>query len=231
LQTPRAVVVAENGLNLRSGPGINYDVISYLSTDTVLEIWGRDASKRWIQVSPVDSLTTGWVSANYVAIETNLTSIPVVEVPPLPSPSPTYTPTSAVEYKYESGPRLFEPRPFASVPIGEAVRFSWEEFPLDEYEYYSIRVLRDDFAPENACIHFQTRDPEVILELNCPAGAYTWSVAIALDLSEGNRLEWQENSRKNELNPLGIGMPHPGRPSDGGSDEGNDAQPILAPDG
>lgn len=65
-----AVVVSPVGLNLRAGPGTNYEVAGYLEKGqrlTVLE-WNSDRS--WIRVVPVESNKTGWVSAapEYVQI-------------------------------------------------------------------------------------------------------------------------------------------------------------------
>lgn len=84
---PDAVVVAP-ALNLRSGPGVEYDPpIASLRNDDKLDIIGRISSNRWIQVIPFDRSISGWVSAwpEYVQVNVDLTSIPVVETPATPT--------------------------------------------------------------------------------------------------------------------------------------------------
>jgi hypothetical protein len=63
-QTPEAVVVSVKGLNLRTGPGTEYPILSAFAYNDILEIQGRVPSDGWIQVVPANSNTTkGWVIA------------------------------------------------------------------------------------------------------------------------------------------------------------------------
>lgn len=80
-------------LNLRAGPGANFDVIRQLVGGDVMDVIGRNAGNSWVEVVLPDG-TQGWVSTRYVA-----TSLPVtsylqtsptgITTPPYQQPVPT----------------------------------------------------------------------------------------------------------------------------------------------
>jgi hypothetical protein len=137
---------------------------------------------------------------------------------PIP-PSPTPIPTPTIQYEY--GPKLYEPRPWTVYSVGDTVRFTWERFDLKPDQHYSIRVVLDIEPEPPACIHTQTqnpedptKNPEVLLKLDCPAGGYYWSVVVVTKLPEGSEREWREDSKLNHKNYFGIGVPHRNTPPD-----------------
>lgn len=93
---PRGRVVAPQGLNVRSGPGVNFPTIGLARNGTEGEIVGRSADNRWwAAVVPFAPNGIGWVSADFV-LATNTENVPVIEVPPpviiVPTAAPTPTP-------------------------------------------------------------------------------------------------------------------------------------------
>lgn len=103
--TPRVTANA-SAVNLRLGPGINYDPVGILLAGQSLEIVGRNADASWWQVTTADGLR--WIAAS-VTVATNIHSgIPVIQTPPTPtSPPPTNTPipppptpTPVPQYQY-----------------------------------------------------------------------------------------------------------------------------------
>jgi uncharacterized protein YgiM (DUF1202 family) len=58
-------------VNLRSGPGAGYPVVTILFNGQLLTVLGRNVDNSWVQVQLIGG-TTGWVNARYVA-----TSVPV----------------------------------------------------------------------------------------------------------------------------------------------------------
>ena len=93
------VTAGENDVNMRSGPGTEYDVVSTLEAGQSLEIVGRNADSSWWQVSTSDGLC--WV-ADSVSTASNVDdSIPVIEAPPAPIPT---EPPSTVESTTEPLP-------------------------------------------------------------------------------------------------------------------------------
>ncbi|MBI1257256.1 MAG: SH3 domain-containing protein [Chloroflexi bacterium] len=87
---PTCRVLVNTALNLRSGPGINYNIISLLATGTVAPITGRVGDNSWYQIRV--GVTTGWVSSAYVTLYGNCQNVGIPPIPP--TPTPHYTPTS-----------------------------------------------------------------------------------------------------------------------------------------
>jgi hypothetical protein len=83
-------------LNVRAGPGFEYDLIGLLPSGTSAEIVGRSEDQQWWQIrfAPVAE-GVGWVSADPAySSAINVAGIPVIPAPPLPTPTPTDTPTA-----------------------------------------------------------------------------------------------------------------------------------------
>lgn len=131
----------------------------------------------------------------------------------------TTTPTMST-FKYEFGPTLYDPKEWDTYTQGDNVVFKWERFELlNPAQFYSVSVVLDVEPEVEACIHAQVknppdpaRDPEIYFELNCPPGAYYWSVVIVTELPEGSEHQWREDSEKNQRNHFSIGVPHPNIP-------------------
>jgi hypothetical protein len=89
-------VTVNSNLNVRAGPGTNYERVGSLASGASVAIIGRDASGAWWQVPYADAPGgKGWISTGYGAAS-NTEGVPVVEAPPTPTPSaPTPAPTSA----------------------------------------------------------------------------------------------------------------------------------------
>ena len=91
--TPTGRVTAPQGLNIRSGPGINFPVIGFARFGDEGEIVGRSADGRWWAAAvPSAPGGVGWASADFV-IATNAESVPVLEVAPPVIVVPTAAPT------------------------------------------------------------------------------------------------------------------------------------------
>jgi len=83
---PVAVVEAE-ALNVRGGPGMEYDVLGQVKQGDKLEIVARTEKGDWLQVRLTDG-KEGWVSAQLVEVGGGVVDIPVaVVIPPTPTPS------------------------------------------------------------------------------------------------------------------------------------------------
>lgn len=96
---PRGRVVSPQGLNVRSGPGVNFPIIGMARNGAEGEIVGRSADGRWWAAAvPFAPNGVGWVSADFV-LATNTENVPVIEVPPpviiVPTAAPTPNPPPA----------------------------------------------------------------------------------------------------------------------------------------
>jgi len=111
---PTGRVNSPQGLNIRSGPGVNFPVIGFARDGDEGEIVGRSADNRWWAAAvPSAPGGVGWASADFV-IATNAENVPVIEVaPPVivvptaaptpsPVPAPTNTPTPEISFGADS---------------------------------------------------------------------------------------------------------------------------------
>ena len=145
---PQATVNAY-ALNVRTGPGTNYDIVGVLLNGQKVEISGRNADATWYQIkfAPAPG-GLGWVSAAYVTAD-NVGNVPVVEAPPPPPPPPP-TPTPVPQYpdwvgEYFSNPDLSGAP--ALVRNDPAISFDWglgspaSEIPADNFSVRWNRTL------------------------------------------------------------------------------------------
>lgn len=91
---PTCRALTNTGLNLRSGPGTVYDRVGLVAGGAVVPIIGRIGDNTWWQVRY--GITVGWISGQYTSIYGICSSIPVISVPPTPTPTgstPTAVPT------------------------------------------------------------------------------------------------------------------------------------------
>jgi hypothetical protein len=199
---PEAIVIAAKGVDLRSGPGSDYDVVETIHQGDILDVQRRVYGKDdWLQVSAkLDSgdVITEWVQIDPAAVKVN------VDVGSIPR-------------MYEFGPKLIEPTPYASRPTDELITFKWVGVgSLEDYQYYSLILVPDGQSDDKACYHWQPQTPEASLkpeDYGCTTGAYHWGVGIATDLNKGKgERDWRDDSLRDERNPIGIGMPYPNSP-------------------
>ena len=85
--TPGALV-DEDAARLRSGPGMNYDILVVLSRGTGLVVNGRSPNAEWLLVYVPDKQMTGWIAVSTLLFDFDLGSMTVVEPPPSPTPRP-----------------------------------------------------------------------------------------------------------------------------------------------
>lgn len=97
--TPAPFVQAEKDVNLRSGPGTDYEVVGSLSPGQSFNIIGRNADSSWWQIAVDDKPV--WVAASVVKATNIDQEIEVVEalpppptVTPIPPQAPAIAPTS-----------------------------------------------------------------------------------------------------------------------------------------
>ena len=82
--------VTATALNVRSGPGFNYDRVAQVSQGDVLRVLGANADYTWLLVQiPTGS---GWVNTEYVRVTGNLTTVQFVPIPASPTPAATAAP-------------------------------------------------------------------------------------------------------------------------------------------
>jgi hypothetical protein len=81
---PTGIVLADP-LNLRTGPGLNYQVITMLEVCKPVGLLGRTSDYAWLEVS-LPGNVGGWVFAGYIQANTNLSNLKVTTASGGPAP-------------------------------------------------------------------------------------------------------------------------------------------------
>ncbi|MBN2045151.1 MAG: SH3 domain-containing protein [Anaerolineales bacterium] len=108
--TPQGASIRVNAdneqINVRTGPGTDYDSIGVLIAGQVVPALGRSAGGSWIQIKYAGVASgVGWVYSPLVTLIEG-GDLPVVEPPPTATPrvTPTIDPTLASQFIVESQP-------------------------------------------------------------------------------------------------------------------------------
>lgn len=112
------MVIAPDQVNVRSGPGANYDRIGVLAAGQRLPALGRSPGGDWIQVVyPGVPGNVGWIYSYNVSLEGG-GILPVVEPPPLPTVRATATidPTLAAQFPELGRPAATRLPTFTAAP-------------------------------------------------------------------------------------------------------------------
>jgi len=120
---PRGVTTM--GVNVRGGPSTFYPIIGSLLANYEADLTGRNADSTWFRLPY--GLSEGWVFGQLMTITGDVTTLPVINVPPPPPtavPQPTAVPATAVP----AGPsiRFWSTYPGTAVSAGTVIRFYWE---------------------------------------------------------------------------------------------------------
>ena len=92
----------EEQINVRAGPGADYDAVGILVIGQWVPVLGQISSGEWFEIAyPGAPDNVGWVLAALVDLKGE--TPPVVDVPPTPTPrtTPTIDPTLAAQYIVE----------------------------------------------------------------------------------------------------------------------------------
>ena len=91
--TPDGVVITvlNDTVNVRGGPGINYQILGRVLKDQQLRIFGRNSDGSWLVINFEG--TQAWITADpsLVSISGDVRSLPAVQAPPTPTLSATAT--------------------------------------------------------------------------------------------------------------------------------------------
>lgn len=99
-------IIVPELVNVRLGPGTEYDKIGVLIAGQEAPAVGRSAGGDWIMIAyPSPFGEFAWVYARFVLLESNQL-LPVIEPPPTPTPrvTPTIDPTLAAQFNLGQAP-------------------------------------------------------------------------------------------------------------------------------
>lgn len=116
---PTAIVTARTGVNVRTGPGLNYNILGTAPFGTELEIIGVSQDGTWWVVAiPPSYGGSGWVADEYVNVE-NANNMPVIPAPPTPTPVATATATAT------PAPEISFTASRTTINAGEKTTLNW----------------------------------------------------------------------------------------------------------
>ncbi len=101
------VIVVPDQVNVRLGPGTNYEKVGVLIAGQEVPALGRTPGGLWIQiVYPGVPGNIAWVYAPFVVLDTAQQLLPIIEPPPTPTPrmTPTIDPTLAAQFNLGEAP-------------------------------------------------------------------------------------------------------------------------------
>lgn len=96
-----AAVVSTGALNVRSGPGVTYNVLKVVSFGESMALLGRESSNRWVKIQ-LGSGLQGWVNASLITPNITISSLPLADIPSAPVPPVPVAPNALLTLR--SGP-------------------------------------------------------------------------------------------------------------------------------
>ena len=119
--TQPEATVAIKALNVRSGPGVAYGRVGQVKEGEKLKVLGRTEASDWLKIVTGDG-KEGWVSAEFVTVNTDLGPVAVAQAPPAPTPVPaTPTPTPAPPTPTSPPQPTATPKPQFQYSLGRRV--------------------------------------------------------------------------------------------------------------
>lgn len=74
---PDGLIVSD--LNVRVGPGLEYDILTQVVIWSQVKIEGQDTTGNWLLIHTPDNTIRGWVTSQYVTLDTAWELLPIVE--------------------------------------------------------------------------------------------------------------------------------------------------------
>ncbi len=99
--TSATAIVSTGALNVRSGPGVTYSVLTVASQGHTVQLLGRNANSSWAKIRVANG-TEGWVNASLLTPSVAISSLPFVDSPAAPQPPVPVAPGAVLSLR--SGP-------------------------------------------------------------------------------------------------------------------------------
>jgi Tol biopolymer transport system component len=128
--------VAKQQINLRDGPGINYNIAGRMPKDAKANVVGKNNDGTWLQIAYPDPKTPTWLAAAFVTVTGALDAVPVVAVaaPATPTKGAVVAPTKAAAVPT---PTIVVPPPKGTLAF---ITFDGNSFLLNNYKFDSKTV-------------------------------------------------------------------------------------------
>jgi uncharacterized protein YgiM (DUF1202 family) len=94
-------LVATGALNVRSGPGVTYSVLTVASQGQTVMLLGRNSNSSWAKIR-LGNGTEGWVNVTLITPSVSISSLPLADSPAAPQPPVPVAPGAVLNLR--SGP-------------------------------------------------------------------------------------------------------------------------------
>jgi uncharacterized protein YraI len=157
--TSNNVARVTNGLRVRSGPGQGYPTLANMFANTIVPVFGRTLSNRWVQVNYQGTL--GWVSSSFLEFQNGfpITDLPidgiVADAPPI---------SGAAATDFFDVLRLMLARLDLAQPSLDNIRAKWTDAALAGRAFcrdYPARPSDISVAVPTLAAYFNQLDPLV----------------------------------------------------------------------
>ncbi|KAA3656720.1 MAG: SH3 domain-containing protein [Chloroflexi bacterium] len=98
-----AAIVATGALNVRSGPGVTYSVLTNVSMGQSIGLIGRASDNVWVKAR-LSTGQEGWVNSSLITPNVSISSLPLVDIPAPPEPAVPVAPGAQLSLR--TGPSL-----------------------------------------------------------------------------------------------------------------------------
>lgn len=96
-------VVATGQLNVRTGPGVSYAVITRVNQHETITLTGRNASATWVRLRLANG-GEGWVNAYYISASVPIRDLVVVGTTATPTPATNSATVTVTQLELRAGP-------------------------------------------------------------------------------------------------------------------------------
>jgi N-acetylmuramoyl-L-alanine amidase len=94
-------LVATGALNVRSGPGVTYSVLTVATQGQTVTLLGRNGNSSWAKIR-LSNGTEGWANASLLTATVSISSLPLADSPAAPQPPVPVAPGAVLSLR--SGP-------------------------------------------------------------------------------------------------------------------------------
>jgi uncharacterized protein YraI len=137
------LLTARTDLNVRTGPGMEYDLVGLLPASAQSAILGKSADQQWWQIKfQPGPGQVGWVAADaaFSQVE-NVANVPVVIAPPTPTGTPTPTPTNTSLPTFTPVPPTATPTETPAPTATPATQFEFKITPTEIQSGQCVEVI------------------------------------------------------------------------------------------
>lgn len=153
--------VITRGVNVRSGPGQDFESLGLLNQNDVMPVLGKNPSGTWIKIAyPPAADGTGWVNAEFMQVE-NIEAVPALDV--------EFQPSQTSEADSSITP--------ASMEIAQSDNDSADApnavFSLSPASARSVQFEGEVSAPQGDgedWIAFSSENNDVVIQISCDSG-------------------------------------------------------------